>query len=369
MTTKFKLDDSIWGDFNQQLDDIANNRVDYSDEASESSNISTYVDEDDATKSKDALSTIKIACKCDFSKCISEDKKLAATLSTLSFIDEGWLDNYLQKNKKFSYEYEDLCKISRDQLFSLISDHDSYWCVAFVRDIIGVIKDYFASFRYVGGKCERFDPKDYFVRKKFISTFCLDLNIEEDNQLIRLVEDIQCESSIQPIEICCDEKDLKESILSQPDSILKADFAYDIEELMEYHIYHFMTLETARPILDAVSRLIKAGYLLSDLDLTADDDWVGKIDAYLNDEIWDEEPINELEAKYDEEMVLDIKTDHISTVRNEAGKKGGKKGSPKKRIKLISTGQKFSSVSKLADSIGKSVGWVSKQKGVLWKEI
>ena len=51
------------------------------------------------------------------------------------------------------------------------------------------------------------------------------------------------------------------------------------------------------------------------------------------------------------------------------GKIGGKKSSPKKRIKLISTGQRFNSISKLADSIGKSVGWVSKQKDVLWKEI
>lgn len=355
---------------NKQMIDIINDTVSYDDRIGTVFNTSNNEDrdEDNATQPTDILSIIKIARKCDFSRCKNEDTKLADALSALSFIDKGWLDNYLQKNKKFNYEYEDLCKISRDQLFSLISDHDSYWCVAFVRDAIGVIKDYFTSFRYVGGKCERFDPKDYFVRKKFISTFGLDLNIEEDNQLIRLVEDIQDESSVQSIEICCGEKDLKESILSQSDSILKADFAYDIEELMEYHIYHFMTRETARPILDAVSRLIKAGYLPSDLDLTSDDDWVGKIDAYLNDEIWDEEPINELEAKYDEEMFLDIKNEHINKVRNDAGKIGGKIGSPKKKVKLISTGQKFSSVSKLAESLGKSAGWISKQKGVLWKE-
>jgi hypothetical protein len=128
----------------------------------------------------------------------------------------------------------------------------------------------------------------------------------------------------------------KKELLEEDIEVLKSnlgvedDLCYEaIDDLLEYHIYHYSDFEQAREILTSVCDLLSYGYSLQEVtELTPDSDWVSIIDDFLCGEgiCPDIKSIEGFVDIFDMEYITnECKKEIVIEDRKNSGSKGGKK--------------------------------------------
>lgn len=261
--------------------------------------------------STDVLDVVKKARKVDF--------------NTISYARKSYEEG-LRMNLKYGLNINFVAdyNISLDELkeksiTNLIlenpNERDCYWVVDFTKELIYNIKKEIennSTFRYVNGKCVRLNNPDQKAIRKYVKKLMYFRN-DADKEFLKLLDEVlefefdkDCTGA--PIMV---EEDLKNDLLNEDFDELSENIK-DIDDVLEYNIYHVKIKKCAREILESVQKLLEEGYTPKDLDLKIEDDWCKCIYEFLNgtDLIEDEdlgfETLNEkLEEEY-KEYVEDI---------------------------------------------------------------
>jgi hypothetical protein len=237
---------------------------------------------------------------------------------------------------KWKYTYEELQTINLDELIAN-PVNDAFWIVDFLKSSYNTIKEHlkeFAPHVFVDGVSTTTykDSKSYIV-----SNIAELLKLNKDNEihsnLIKVLEKIydyykdnkQLSDTISSKEIY-----LKQELLAEDPSITQENLNEGIDNILEYHIYHYDNTVTAKQVLELVAMVFENGDTLQDIErLTAEDDWNTVIRSYYNEyEPQDEEVFyEEVELPEGYIDILDIKQvakecneDYIKRQKKTGGK-------------------------------------------------
>lgn len=297
----------------------------------------------------DVLELVKKARKCDFNE-MSYARK--------SYVEMMELNARCGLNIKYQADYDiPLDELRNKSITDLIlenpSERDEYWIVDFTKDFIKNIRneiDNDASFRWVDNqfvKVVENNPKTIRKHAKKVLNF----RTEADKEYLKLIESIiEAEFDKE----CCGvpiviERSLKEDLLEEDYETIQSNFEYSIEDLIEYNIYHVISKNCAKKILDAVKRLLEEGYTPKDIELKVEDNWETKISNFLNDEsiVEDEDfgysELGDKMRELDKEIIQNMKKERESERKREAkeNKAAAVRDNAKKSItiKRISDGE------------------------------
>lgn len=238
----------------------------------------------------DAIQTIKIARKLDFGVVRSDERKLLDWAN--SHPELGGAAHVAQPSYMFSYD-----ELSALNVFNIIPQHDSYWTVDFVKATIDTVKNEHTGFKFKCGRCERYVISNRQLKEKMRALLHLDEDDAFDDQMIKLFgevidwkAEIECKSNV--ITVIDSEIDMKKELLEYDYDRLKDLFEWSDDDMITYHVLHFVVKEKAKAIITAVRMLVEAGYTPQSIGLEVGDNWekrilvllgVGKLDEWGED--------------------------------------------------------------------------------------
>lgn len=249
---------------------------------------------------------------------------------------------------KWKFTLNELKEIDIDELLKL-HIHDTYWVIDFLKSTYNTIVDDLkknCGYRFVNNKLvQEFNNKKSYIVKEISNVLNLNVENEVHQNLIKVLERIydhlkEYNTIDKQHEVLNTERDLKKELLEEDIEVLKSNLGVDdglcyeaIDDLLEYHIYHYSDFEQAKEILTSVCDLLEEGYTLQDISgLTPDSDWVEIIDEILCEEVGcncfnDEEmSIDGFIDIFDMEYITnECKKEIVSEDRKSSGSKGGKK--------------------------------------------
>lgn len=254
----------------------------------------------------DLIQKVKTARKLDFdtTKCL--ERKIEETCIKTSAITY---------DTSYRPKYEDL---QLQNVSELVQNHDSRWCVDWMKNVVTAITEELTTFRYVCGSCRKQVPSQAKIKNHMRNLFHLNEKVAFDDQILKLADDIMNwsrENQSRGEEIGDVELTLKEELLDMNYDQLMDTFDWSDEDIITYHVFHYTTVDTALPIIRAVRLLITEHTTPKNIGLAKEDDWEGKIMKYLGLEDEDdveETEMNDLEDDWDEELeALDEKYNEI----------------------------------------------------------
>lgn len=245
---------------------------------------------------------------------------------------------------KWKFTLNELKEINIDELLKL-HIHDTYWVIDFLKSTYNTIVDDLkknCGYRYADNKLvQEFNNKKSYIVKEISNVLNLNVENEIHQNLIKVLERIydhlkEYNTIDEQHEVLNTERDLKKELLEEDIEVLKSNLGVDddlcyeaIDDLLEYHIYHYSDFEQAREILTSVCDLLSYGYSLQEVtELTPDSDWVSIIDDFLCGEgnCPDIKSIEGFVDIFDMEYITnECKKEIVSEDRKNSGSKGGKK--------------------------------------------
>lgn len=228
----------------------------------------------------DAIQIIKVARKQDFGEVKSDEQKLLDWAKSHPFLGG---EHYISAKITFKFSYDELQTLN---VFDLISQHDSYWAIDFVKATIETVRSEHTGFKFKCGKCERYIIPVRQLKEKIRVLLHLDEDDAFGDQMIKLFGDVidweeEVKGKVDVMTVIDTEVDMKKELMGYDYDGLKDLFEWSDEDMLKYHVLHFTIREKAREIISAVRMLINAGYTPETIGLKIEDNWVRKIPALL----------------------------------------------------------------------------------------
>ena len=234
----------------------------------------------------DAIQIIKVARKQDFDVVKSDERKLLDWAN--SHPELGGTTHVTQPSYMFSYE-----ELPTLNVFNLISQHDSYWAIDFVKATIDTVKNEHTGFKFKCGRCERYVIPNRQLKEKIRALLHLDEDDAFGDQMIKLFGEVidwkaEIEGKADVITVIDSEIDMKKELMGYDYDGLKDLFEWSDDDMITYHVLHFVVKEKAKAIIAAVRMLVEAGYTPQSIGLEVGDDWEKRIPVLLGVEKSDE---------------------------------------------------------------------------------
>lgn len=344
--------------------------------------INKYTDIKESQQKIDELTSItrKIdtARKLDFNDNISLARQQLLEIRHLDRQFGTNVEKTYKEHSEVNFEL-DIEALKLINIYNLLNEDycSPSWLVDFLNSSLSTIYQYAtdtAGYRFVDGKLvSRFNPTKKNILQSATKVFNLNEEDYVHKKFIKLLESLidwkygkdgidTTSSDITPLVI---EEDLKKELLDTPSIIIRDNFdKYTIDDILEYHVYHYASLSEARTILESIKVLYNNGNTLQDIDnLLLEDDWTRRINIFL-DLTEDEEldPTMSFENIETEDIYEEIKEESIKQTRKSVAKKGGKKKGKKNAAKSLTIRDKntkevytFDTYKEAADFLGISV--------------
>lgn len=227
----------------------------------------------------DAIQIIKVARKQDFDVVKSDEHKLLDWAN--SHPELGGAARVTRPSYVFSCE-----ELSTLNVFDIISKHDSYWAIDFVKTTIDTVKSEHTGFKFKCGRCERYVISDRQLKEKIRVLLHLDEDDAFGDQMIKLFGDVidwktEIEGKANVIAVIDSEIDMKKELMGYDYDGLKDLFEWSDDDMITYHVLHFVVKEKAKAIIAAVRMLVKVGYTPQSIGLEVGDDWEKRIPVLL----------------------------------------------------------------------------------------
>lgn len=239
---------------------------------------------------------------------------------------------------KWQYTYAELQKLNIDELLQY-TRNDAFWIVDFFKSTYNTVNEYlkeYAPHKFVNFECVSTykDTKAYIVNN-IVEVLRLNKENEIHNNLIKVIEkvyDYYKSLKINEDTIASKETYLKQELLEEDPQTTKENIEFGIDDLIEYGIYHYDNVNTAKEVLELVAIVVENGDTLQSIEgLTSEADWSKIIPAYYGIETTtsDEDIFNELDKEdlpamdvdlFDPEQITkECKDDFVDRKRKEAG--------------------------------------------------
>ena len=288
----------------------------------------------------DLIQKVKTARKLDFdtTKCL--ERQIEETCIKTSAITY---------DTSYRPKYEDLESLN---LSELVQNHDSKWCVDWMKNVVTAITEELTTFRYVCGSCRKQVPSNIKIKNHMRMLFHLNEKVAFDDQILKLADDImdwKREYQSRGTEIGDVELDLKEEILDMDYDQLVDTFDWSDDDIITYRVFHYTTVNTALPIIRAVRLLLAEHTTPKNIGLKKEDDWEKMIGKHLGLE--DEDAVESTEMTgledgddWDEELeALDEKYNEIikkEDANNINRKKHQKNSNASRQISIMTLSTK-----------------------------